>query len=188
LDLQINPGTVTAVLGSSGVGKSSMLNSIRGDLDYIGAMSFYGKVFTVFQDLNQMFPWYTMRQNLDLAIGDNRYLELCSAWKITELLDHYPGQLSGGQRQRFTLIRACCSDTKYLLCDEVLNGLDTLTGSIVVEDLRQWVVNNDIGCIFVTHNWHEARNIADQIVVIKKDIIHYLTPDFTDAQLYSLLV
>lgn len=188
LDLDIRPGTITAVLGPSGVGKSSMINAIRGEIPYTGTIDSDGATFTVFQDLYQLFPWFTIRKNLDLAVGDDSYLELCRAWHVEDLLDHYPGEVSGGQRQRFTLIRACCSRARYLLCDEALSGLDLLTSNLVAKDLRAWVIRHDIGCIFVTHNWHEAKEIADQILVIKSNHLDILNPGISHDELYSHLV
>lgn len=188
LDLDIEPGTVVSVLGPSGVGKSSLINAIRGEISHTGTMDASGRTFTVFQDLYQLFPWFTIRQNLDLAIGDRSYMALCDAWGVSDLLDHHPAQVSGGQRQRFTLIRACCSRSRYLLCDEALSGLDMLTSERVAQDLRSWIIQHDIGCIFVTHNWHEARSIADDIVVLKPQSVHHLPADITDHELHAYLV
>lgn len=188
LDLDLRPGTVTAVLGPSGVGKSSLINAIRGELPHTGIKHASGPSFTVFQDLYQLFPWFTIRQNLDLAIGDRSYMELCEAWGVSELLDHRPTQVSGGQRQRFTLIRACCSRSRYLLCDEALSGLDMLTSERVAQDLRSWIIQHDIGCMFVTHNWHEARSIADDIVILKPKSVRVLSADITEHELHAHLV
>lgn len=188
LDLDLVPGTITAVLGPSGVGKSSLINAIRGQIPHTGTMQADGEIFTVFQDLYQLFPWFTVRQNLDLAVGDDSYLNLCKAWGVSDLLDHHPGQVSGGQRQRFTLIRACCARARYLLCDEALSGLDMLTSETVAQDLRSWITTHEIGCIFVTHNWHEARRAADHIVVLKPDAVYHLPVDITEHELYTYLV
>ena len=165
INLQIQPKTITVLMGTSGVGKSSILGAISGSVKYSGSCS-APQSFTIYQDSHQLFPWYTVRKNLDLVCNSN-YMQTVNDWKLTELLDSTPSAISGGQRQRFTLIRAMYSGRPLLLCDEPLSGLDALTRYFVLEDFKKKIVELGLSVFYVTHDINEAKYIGDSIYLLK---------------------
>jgi NitT/TauT family transport system ATP-binding protein len=149
-------------MGRSGIGKSSLLHAICGSLEYSGKIE-CNKTFNVFQDNNQLFPWYTIKKNLDL-VCQYSYDDIVVDWNLKNLLDSKPLNLSGGQRQRFTLIRAICSGANVLLCDEPCSALDMYTGNNVIKDFKRILVNRNLSCLWITHNPIEAIEIGDTVL------------------------
>ena len=158
VSISVGSGEIICIMGRSGVGKTSLLNYIANIID---------DSFTVFQDSHQLFPWYTVHKNLDLV--SHNYIDTVNEWKISDLLNHCPNELSGGQHQRFTLIRALHSGFNNILCDEPLSGLDTLTKISVLQDFKQKIVDNDLSCIWVTHDYSEAQVIADRVFLLTEN-------------------
>ena len=157
----VKPGTCTVIMGRSGIGKSSLLNAICGTVKFSGNIK-TDKTFTVFQDNNQLFPWYTVRKNLEL-VCTKPFENLVALWGLESLLDKKPLNLSGGQRQRFTLIRAICSGSPVLLCDEPCSALDSYTGNNVINDFKKIIVEQQLCCLWITHNPIEAITLGDQV-------------------------
>ena len=161
ISFDVTPGNCTVIMGRSGIGKSSLLNAICGTVKYTGIIK-TEKTFSVFQDSNQLFPWYTIRKNLDLVCSDD-YTKIVDEWNLTKFLDVKPNAVSGGQRQRFTLIRAICSGAKVLLCDEPCSALDVYTGNLVVKEFKKIIKENNLCCLWITHNPIEAIELGDTV-------------------------
>lgn len=159
------PGSITVIMGKSGVGKTSILESIRGDCDHSGTIKVTGKIFSIWQHENQMFPWFTIRKNLDIACAQP-YKKLCDQWNLSDLLDRKPLQVSGGQQQRFLLIMAMCSGRDNLLCDEALSSVDRPTARQIAQDFRSAIKDKNQSIIWVTHDQQEAEILADNIVYL----------------------
>jgi len=167
INLVIELNTITVLMGSSGIGKTSILSAIGGFIEYNGTIT-VGEHFTVFQDSHQLFPWFTIRKNLDL-VCKIPYENIIHDWKLDNLLDRYPNEISGGQRQRITLIRAICSGADILLCDEPLSGLDAVTRYFVINDFKNTLSRLKISALFITHDLHEAQQISDNILLLTKN-------------------
>lgn len=166
--VSLRPGTVTCFLGASGCGKTSMLRAMHGELPSSGDMTQGVGSFMVYQSLDQLFPWMTMRANIQLVSSDAQELEdLARRWGVGDLLDRTPLQCSGGQRQRFALIRALLSGRQLILCDEPLSGVDAFTAENIAKDVVTEVHRRDLQVVWVTHNWHEAGILGDQTVVFR---------------------
>ena len=159
-------GEIVCLLGASGVGKTTLLDAIRGYIEYTGDINFSGSVFSVFQGDNQLFPWYTIRQNFKLAGSDDNWIALAKQWNLEHLIDKKPNQLSGGQRQRFVLIRALSMQSTILLCDEPLNHLDSLSSKVIARDFKQSIKNSNRAVIWITHDIAEAAILADHCYVL----------------------
>jgi len=159
--LFVKSQTITVLMGTSGIGKSSIINAINGSLNYNGIVN-ASKNFTIFQESHQLFPWFTIRNNLDLVCKKD-YMKTVNDWNLTNQLDKTPSQISGGQRQRFTLIRAMYSDNELLLCDEPLSGLDAVTRYNVLVDFKEKVKELHLTVFYITHDFNEAKLIADDI-------------------------
>ena len=169
-----------------GGGKSTLLQVIAGLLPCRGEIFFNGdridaltpnkrRVGYLFQDL-LLFPHLTVRKNLLLAmthlkierrVALERAEALLQRFDIPKLADRYPGQMSGGEKQRAALARAIATDPRILLLDEPFSSLDAENAQRLRLELRNHQRHLKITTIFVTHNWEEARLLADRIGIIR---------------------
>jgi len=185
INIELQPKTISVIMGSSGAGKTSIINAIRGTIPYNGFIS-SNNIFAVFQDSHQLFPWYSIRKNLNIGCKNN-WSEIVSEWKLTDLLDKKPNNISGGQRQRFTLIRAMCSGAETILCDEPLSGLDALTSYYVLKDFKDKIKQLNLNVLYITHNIHEAKQIADEILLLSRSGITILPKDIDEKDFIQQL-
>ena len=179
IDLSVQAGEIAVIMGASGVGKTSLLASVS-----IKSNIIFENSFMVFQESHQLFPWMTVRKNLELVCKKS-YMELVKRWKLEKYIDFYPTILSGGQRQRFTLIRGLCSGLQTLLCDEPLSALDGLTSTTVAKDFREIVHEENLTVLWVTHNVTEARIVGDSIYLLSKNGLKDITEE--DDLIVSIL-
>ena len=198
--LDVEEGSFTTLLGSSGCGKTTLLRLISGFLEPDeGTISINGKVMNgvlpnkrkvgmVFQDY-ALFPHLTVEQNLGYGLKlskEPKYskeqikklvLEAAETLGIQELLDRYPAELSGGQQQRVALGRALVLKPNLLLMDEPLSSLDTKLRIKVREELKEIQKNLGITTIYVTHDQEEALSLSNKIAVINQGtLVQYGTP------------
>lgn len=202
VSLDIPSGTLTALLGLSGGGKSTLLRVIAGlETPDAGRVEISGTDATdlppqrrnvgfVFQHY-AAFKHLTVAKNVAFGLEirrrpkaeiRRRVRELLELVHIEQFADRYPAQLSGGQRQRMALARALAVDPQVLLLDEPFGALD----SQVRKELRAWLRRlHDqvhVTTVFVTHDQEEAMEVANEIVVINKGVVEQVgTPD----QLYD---
>ena len=128
----------------------------------------------VFQDA-ALFPWLTLRRNIEFPLGvqgvpakeraerSERLLRLVHLWKFR---DSHPHELSGGMRQRGAIARALATDPAVLLMDEPFAALDAQTREILHGELeRIWTATRKT-VLFVTHNVREAVRLADRVVLL----------------------
>jgi sulfate/thiosulfate transport system ATP-binding protein len=186
VSLVVPDGSLTALLGPSGGGKSTLLRVIAG-LEHPdqGRILISGNDATnlpaqrrgvgfVFQHY-AAFKHMTVHNNVAFGLRirkrpkdeiDSRVRELLDLVQISGFADRYPAQLSGGQRQRMALARALAVEPTVLLLDEPFGALDAR----VRKDLRLWLrrLHDDVHVttVFVTHDQEEAMEVAEQIVVI----------------------
>jgi len=188
VSLEVETGSLVALLGPSGSGKSTLLRLIAGlEPADQGRIWLTGRDATaldvrdrqvgfVFQHY-ALFKHMTVRENIGFGLSINRWPKRRIQNRVDELLDlvqlqgfghRYPSQLSGGQRQRVALARALAIEPQVLLLDEPFGALDTR----VRKDLRAWLrrLHDEVHVttVFVTHDQEEAMEISDQIVVMNK--------------------
>jgi putative ABC transport system ATP-binding protein len=189
VDLTIDSGRFTAIMGPSGSGKSTLMHCLAG-LDQatsgdvvvgdqqLGSMSDNeltrfrrDHVGFVFQAFN-LLPMLTAKQNillpLDLAGVDpdwSWFDELIRVLSIADRLGHRPPQLSGGQQQRVAVARALMSRPRIVFADEPTGNLDTRTSSEVLGFLRRSVRELDQTVVMVTHD-ASAAAYADRVVLV----------------------
>ncbi len=191
-------GQLTALLGPSGGGKSTLLRIIAGlDSADSGTVSIEGTEAThlppqkrnvgfVFQHY-AVFKHMTVAKNVAFGLEIRKRPKAQVAERVDELLKlvhlsqfghRMPSQLSGGQRQRMALARALAVEPSVLLLDEPFGALDAK----VRKELRDWLrrLHDEVPVttVFVTHDQEEAMEVADEIVVINEGRVEQVgTPD-----------
>ncbi len=188
VSLEIETGSLVALLGPSGSGKSTLLRLIAGlEVPDEGRIWLTGTDAThqsvqernigfVFQHY-ALFKHMTVRENIAFGLDirkqkpyrtKNRVNDLLELVQLSGLGDRYPSQLSGGQRQRVALARALAVEPRVLLLDEPFGALDAK----VRKDLRAWLrrLHDEVHVttVFVTHDQEEAMEVSDEIVVMNK--------------------
>ncbi|MBA7556163.1 Aliphatic sulfonates import ATP-binding protein SsuB [subsurface metagenome] len=128
----------------------------------------------VFQELNQLLPWKTVKENIlfGLVTGNSQseksVEDLISIVGLEKFENYYPHQLSGGMKQRVALARALFMNPSLLLMDEPFGSLDAQTRRTMrAELLRIWEKLRTT-VIFVTHNIRESIQLADRVIVLSK--------------------
>jgi sulfate transport system ATP-binding protein len=202
INLEIQSGSLVALLGPSVSGKSTLLRLIAGlELPDAGKIILTGKDATnqsvqernigfVFQHY-ALFKHLTVRKNIAFGLEirkapkkkiQGKVEQLLELVQLTGLGDRYPSQLSGGQRQRVALARALAVEPNVLLLDEPFGALDAK----VRKDLRAWLrrLHDEVHVttVFVTHDQEEAMEVADEIVVMNKGQVEQVG---TPAQIYD---
>ncbi|HEX8081157.1 MAG TPA: sulfate ABC transporter ATP-binding protein [Jatrophihabitans sp.] len=186
IDLDVASGQLTALLGPSGGGKSTLLRIIGGleeadsgsvVIDGVEATDIpaqrrnVGFVFQHYAAFKHLSVYRNVAFGLEIrkrpkAEIRQRVHELLQLVHLDQFADRLPSQLSGGQRQRMALARALAVEPKVLLLDEPFGALDAK----VRKELRDWLrrLHDEVHVttVFVTHDQEEALEVADSLVVI----------------------
>lgn len=183
---EFEDGKVTAVMGSSGIGKTTLLNCIAKLTDYDGEIAGVGSSAYVFQE-DRLIPDKTVYDNIDFVMqtedADERKKRIKNALSVTELLSEafrYPSELSGGQRKRVSLARAFASGRDLMLLDEPLSSLDIGLKFRIFDVMKKVFKSDSKTVIMVTHDVDEALTLADEIVIIDKGGVAYRKEFSTD--------
>ena len=187
VDLSIEAGTITSIVGASGSGKSTMLHIIGGvDNPTSGHVIIDGKDITKFSDEElavfrrrkvgfvfqayHLIPVLTVEENITMPIlldhrkPDPEYVShIIELLGLTDRKDHLPNQLSGGQQQRAAIARALANKPTLILADEPTGALDSKNGEEVMTLLKRSVKELGQTLVLITHNLDLARE-ADQII------------------------
>jgi sulfate transport system ATP-binding protein len=198
VSVEIPTGSLTALLGPSGGGKSTLLRVIAGlESPDSGSVEIEGRDATtlppqdrgvgfVFQHY-AAFKHLTVERNVAFGLEirkrpkpeiKERVHELLELVHLEQFAHRYPAQLSGGQRQRMALARALAVEPQVLLLDEPFGALDAQ----VRKELRAWLRRlHDqvhVTTVFVTHDQEEAMEVADSIVVMAQGKVEQIgSPD-----------
>ncbi|GAB7005840.1 TOBE-like domain-containing protein [Nocardioides sp. AN3] len=188
VSVNIPTGQLTALLGPSGGGKSTLLRVIAGlDSADSGAVSIEGTDATKLppqkRNVGFVFQHYAVFKHMSVAKNvafgleirhrpkaevKKRVGELLELVHLSQFAHRMPSQLSGGQRQRMALARALAVEPSVLLLDEPFGALDAK----VRKELRDWLrrLHDEVHVttVFVTHDQEEALEVADEIVVINQ--------------------
>jgi sulfate/thiosulfate transport system ATP-binding protein len=198
VSVSLPTGQLTALLGPSGGGKSTLLRIIAGlERADSGTVTIEGvdatrmspqkrNVGFVFQHY-AVFKHMTVAKNVAFGLEIRkkskdevraRVDELLHLVHLSQFADRLPSQLSGGQRQRMALARALAVKPKVLLLDEPFGALDAKVRKELREWLRRLHDEVPVTTVFVTHDQEEAMEVADEIVVINEGRIEQVgTPD-----------
>jgi sulfate transport system ATP-binding protein len=198
VSVDIPTGSLTALLGPSGGGKSTLLRIIagleqpdRGTVEIAGEDSTdlppqqrnVGFVFQHYAAFKHLNVYRNVAFGLEIrkrpkAEIRRRVDELLQLVHLEQFADRLPSQLSGGQRQRMALARALAVEPAVMLLDEPFGALDAQ----VRRELRDWLrrLHDEVHVttVFVTHDQEEAMDVADEIVVINHGTVEQVgTPD-----------
>jgi putative ABC transport system ATP-binding protein len=194
LSYTLAAGEYVAIMGESGVGKSTLLNLIAGldvpdtgeiliddvvmsSLDDDAATRLRRKEFGFVFQAFHILPHLTLRQNIALPLLLNSVPAERTVERTDEMLeavglrgrgDHFPRQLSGGELQRVAIARALVHGPKLILADEPTGNLDPDTAQDILRLMRSEIKANGASGIMVTHS-HAAAATADRVLVLAKD-------------------
>jgi len=173
---EIAPGSITAILSPSGIGKSTLLRIIAGiDRDFSGLVTINGQPAAeaappgfLFQD-PRLLPWLTTSDNVRTAGSGVSTERAMAALGRTGLADHanlYPHQLSGGMQRRAALARALALNAGLLLLDEPFVSLDRTLVEEMYELIASVAAEDGPTMILVTHMTEDAARLADRVLVL----------------------
>lgn len=181
LDLAVPRGAFIAIVGSSGVGKSTLLRVLiglatasSGTVEIATRSGQRQPLALVFQD-SRLLPWRSVLDNVAFGLEGSGLARAARHQKAREALEivglahlaeRWPHQLSGGQRQRVSLARALAVEPEVLLMDEPFSALDAITREGLQDELvRIWHVTGKT-ILFVTHDIEEAIFVGSRVVVM----------------------
>ena len=176
--MTLEEGEIVAVMGSSGRGKSTLLNILGGlDKEYSGTVQYAPEVFReteipfpfVFQESHSLLPWKSVEENVRIAgkrLTQARIEEALTSVGLFEHRKKKPGELSGGMKQRVSLARALVCNARVMLLDEPFASLDEEMRRKLQELIRDLSRSKNIAMVLVTHERSEADTLADRIIFL----------------------
>lgn len=185
---------VVALQGSSGSGKTTILDCIAGiRTPDKGIIKIDNKiVFSSSENINlpikdrhigylfqnyALFPHMTVEENILFGVKNQKNYDISyikyitETFKIEHLKDRKPNQISGGEKQRVALARALAIKPNILMLDEPFSALDKDTKEVVYKEFMEYKKKFRISIILVTHNSYEAELLADRSIIIHEGVL-----------------
>lgn len=187
VNMHIEKGEFTIIVGASGAGKTTMLNILGGmDSATSGEVLIDGKDIAKFSskqlieyrrhDIGFVFQFYNLVPNLTALENVELATQICKnplppkevldQVGLADRTDNFPAQLSGGEQQRVSIARALAKNPKLLLCDEPTGALDYVTGKHILQLLQDTSRKTGMTVIVITHNT-ALIPIADRVITMK---------------------
>ena len=187
VSLGMTPGEITAITGSNGAGKTSLLRVMAGLQKEIAGAVYLGgtmarrkkrirNTFFVQQDVD--YQLYTPSVQEEILMGsklprdDRRVADTVEMLGLAELLSHHPNTLSGGQKQRVLIAAAILRDAPTLMLDEPTSGLDGYHMRTTSEILKGMAARGKATAL-VTHDLEFIGNVADTLAYMNKSEMKY---------------
>jgi putative ABC transport system ATP-binding protein len=190
VDLEIKKGEFVSIIGPSGSGKSTLLNML-GALDVAdeGTVKVAGVDLTKTKDLStfrsqeigfvfqlhNLIPNLTALENVQIPMletplsgkkMEERAMELLRSVELEDKINQKPTKLSGGQRQRVAIARALVNHPSIILADEPTGSLDSKTGDIILNILKDLHKKENVTLVMVTHEPYVA-NMAERTITVR---------------------
>ncbi|MBQ2152522.1 MAG: ABC transporter ATP-binding protein [Clostridia bacterium] len=187
ISFEIKQGEFAVVVGSSGAGKTTVLN-ILGGMDSCdqGNITVGGKCISTLDekglatyrryDIGFVFQFYNLVPNLTAKENVELASQICKDHKdavaclesvgLAERVNNFPSQLSGGEQQRVSIARALAKKPKLLLCDEPTGALDYNTGKQILKLLQDTCRDEGMTVVLITHN-QAITPMADKVITMK---------------------
>lgn len=181
LNLTIENDSFVSLIAPSGAGKSTLLKALTGLITpTTGSIIVDGQPlkgitqkFSYLPQTDMLLPWLTVKQNISLyqqinhlPIDEIKLNELLQIAGLTEYQNFLPEKLSGGMRQRVALLRTMVNPAAYLLLDEPLGALDSMTRSLMQDWLLGLPKSWKRTTVLVTHDIEEAIYLSDRIILL----------------------
>ncbi len=191
VDFVINEGELVIMVGSSGAGKTTILNMLGGmDTCTSGDIFLDGSQISKYnrnqliqyrrEDIGFVFQFYNLVQNLTALENVELAAQICKnpldAEKclvdvgLGERIHNFPAQLSGGEQQRVAIARALAKNPKLLLCDEPTGALDYKTGKNILKLLQDTCRINNKTVVIITHN-AAFEAIGDRVIRVNSGTV-----------------
>ncbi len=174
----VQAGQFVSLIGQSGSGKTSILRAIAGlqqpSQGKVTVEDLSSRVGFLFQD-DALLPWRTVRQNVSLGLriqgekldsANKKADDWLEKLSLFELGDRYPSQLSGGQRKRVAIAQVLALHPKVILMDEPFASLDAIVRTRITQELIEWVEQEQITVLLITHDLEEAISLSDAVHVL----------------------
>ncbi len=195
VNFQIEKGEFAVIVGSSGAGKTTILNILGGmdscdegliSVDGRDISKYNSKQLTEYRrhDIGFVFQFYnlvpnlTAKENVELAVQICKdpmdAVEVLKKVGLGERLNNFPAQLSGGEQQRVSIARALAKRPKLLLCDEPTGALDYNTGKQILKLLQDTCRKENMTVILITHN-QAITPMADRVIRMKNSKVEEMT-------------
>lgn len=181
INLTVKHHQTVAILGTSGVGKTTLFNLIAsnlpiqtGRITIDGETSIKGRISYMLQK-DMLFSHKTVLENIVLplqiqgiapTVAVEQANKLLEEFDLARWRDYYPHALSGGMRQRVAFLRTACFNREWVLLDEAFGALDAMTRRNMHEWFRSYRQQMGWSTLLITHDVEEALQLADKIYVI----------------------
>ena len=189
MNLEVKKGEFISIMGPSGSGKSSLLNMIGGlDIADEGTIKVAGIDMMKTKDLNKfrskeigfvfqmhnLIPNLSVVENVEIPMYETktsskdmrkRAVDLLKSVNLEDKIDQKPTKLSGGERQRVAIARALVNKPSIILADEPTGSLDSKTGEVILDLLKDLHKKENVTLVMVTHEPYVG-NMAERIITV----------------------
>ena len=201
VDLNVETGTSTVIIGGSGTGKSVLLKCILGlvspdkgqilldaeDVTRAERDPFLAKFGMLFQGgalFDSMPVWQNvafrlLRGSLRKPVEEAREIAVAKLARVglgPEVAGKFPAELSGGMQKRVSLARAIAADPQVIFFDEPTTGLDPIMAGVINDLIREIVVEMGATAMTITHDMSSVRAIADRVAMLHRGKIRWEGP------------